>query len=415
MDADLLNSLIADCAVALAFVGLMASLAAVSRHAALRGAILYSVGHLGFAAGTAVFILILGVDEPFRWRTAIEFAALIASVAGAAAMIDGMARLLDVRERVKLTRIVWIIAAAIVFAALLPWPSSGSLRVASDVTNTLAMLGLAMVLVREHTPPYRLPAVIAGVAALLLAPLYFLGSLQGWLGLGSAFIPPYSSWIWFDLAVWQAINLCVMMLASFRALVVFVRLSRADPLTNVLNRNGFEDEIETRRLRHRPDTPLVVLAFDIDHFKSINDRWGHAAGDAYLVRFAEVLESCVRQSDLVARIGGEEFIAVLVNAHIDAAERVAKNILRTVHSLNVVHEDALVNTTVSIGMAEGFGVENVEALVRRADRALYAAKAGGRNQIRVAGVGETSGPMPVQGFHKRWPEGDPALRDDLTR
>ena len=257
--------------------------------------------------------------------------------------------------------------------------------------------------------------MIAGVAALCLLPLYFLGSLQAWLGLGSVLVPPYTSWVWFDLAVWQAINLCVMMLASFKALVVFVRRSRADPLTNVLNRNGFDEEIEARRIRNRPDTPLVVLAFDIDHFKTINDRWGHAAGDAYLVRFAEVLQTCVRQSDLVARIGGEEFVAVLVGAGVDAAERVAQNILRTVHTLNVVHEDALVNTTVSIGMAEGFGVENVEALLRRADRALYAAKAGGRNQIRVAGVGETSGTMPVQELQAGRNDGRGDLSGELGR
>ena len=103
MDADLLNSLLADCAVALAFVGLMASLATVSRHPALRGAVMYAAGHLGFAAGSSVFILSLGLEPGHRWLAGLEFAALIASVLGAAAMVDGMARLLDISERPKLT------------------------------------------------------------------------------------------------------------------------------------------------------------------------------------------------------------------------------------------------------------------------------------------------------------------------
>jgi diguanylate cyclase (GGDEF)-like protein len=415
MDADLLKSLIADSVVALAFLALIASLSAVSRHPSLRGAVLYAAGHFGFTAGASLFILMLQSGVAASQRPLLAWCALLASAAGCAAMVDGMARLLEHPQRRRILQAAWLGAAALLAVALVPWPRLDALKFASDLTNTAGMIGLAYVLLRKQAAPYRVPALAAGTCTAVLAPLYFGGSLQEWSGAGAVVVPRYEDWVWLDLALWHTINLCVMMLASFRALVVFVRRSRSDPLTNVLNRNGFEEEVEARRLRGRPEAPLVVLVFDIDHFKSINDRWGHAAGDAYLVRFAEVLQSCVRQSDVVARIGGEEFVAVLVDAHMDAAQRVAKNILSTVSTLNVVHEDALVNTTVSIGMAEGFGVENVEALVRRADRALYAAKAGGRNQIRIAGAGETTGTMPVLEPAGRWRGHGPPLQDELSR
>ena len=390
MAAALAHSLIADIAVGIAFLGLMLTLSAVSRHPSLGGATRFAVGHVAFSLGASLFILMLDADLAASSRPLVGWVALLASTAGAAAMVDGMARLLEHPQRIAVARGAWGAALGLLALGALPL-GSDPLRLASDLTNAMAMAGLVAVLLRGYAPPYRVPALVAGAASLVLCILYLAGSIQGWTGAINAVLPAYERWVWLDLALWNTLNLCVMMLASFRALVVFVRRSRTDALTHCLNRSGFEDELQALSLRLPSDVPVVVLALDIDHFKDINDRCGHAAGDAYLARFAQVLQGGVRQSDLVARTGGEEFVAVLVDAQQEAGERVAGKILDAVRSLDVECEGERLRTTVSIGIASGFGLSAVDALMRRADRALYGAKAAGRDCVSTAGPGETTG------------------------
>lgn len=400
MGSDLLQSLIADCAVAVAFCALISSLATVSRHPALRGAVLYAVGHVGFTAGASLFILMLDAGVPASQRPWIAWSALVASVAGCTAMVDGMARLLEDPRRRRITSVAFGIAIALVFSALVPWPGIDPLKLSSDLTNSLGLLGLCIVLLRRQSPPYRVPALTAGACIAALMPLYAIGSAQEWTGSGPILLPDYADWVWLDLALWNTINLCVMMLASYRALVVFVQRSRTDPLTHCLNRSGFDDEVAALAMRMPRETPVVVLALDIDHFKAINDRLGHAAGDVYLARFAQAVQGSVRQSDRVARIGGEEFIALLVDAHPEAGERVATKVLEAIRHLEVEHEGRTIRATVSIGIATGYGLEAIEALIRRADRALYAAKGSGRDRVCAAGVGETTGASPTSGVSR---------------
>lgn len=395
MESELLNALVADGAVAIAFCALMMSLASVSRHPALNGAVLFAFGHLGFAVGSSLFILLLDAGIPASQRPWLSWAALAVSTSGCAAMVDGMARLLEREYRPRVTWAAWSLALLLLALALLPWRAIDSLKLASDLTNTLGMAGLAVVLLGRAPAPYRAPTLAAGACASALVLLYFGGSLQQWAGLGAVVVPAYADWVQIDLALWQTINLCVMMLASFRALAAFVRRSRTDPLTHCLNRSGFEDALRALSLRMPRSVPVVVLAMDIDHFKSINDRLGHAAGDAYLERFAEVVRSCVRQSDLVARVGGEEFVAVLVDAHLDAGERVAAKINGTVRTVNVLFEDEAIRTTVSIGVADGFGLSAVDTLLRRADRAMYRAKSSGRDRVMIGGPEDVTGSVPA--------------------
>lgn len=394
MGSDLLHSLIADCAVALAFCMLMMSLVAVSRHPALRGAVLYAFGHIGFTAGASLFILMLDAGVPASQRPWIAWSALLASTAGCAAMADGMARLLEDPRRPRITVVASGFAVVLLLSALLPWPGIDPLKLSSDLTNSLGLVGLAVVLLRRQQAPYRVPAIAAGACIAALVPLYAIGSVQEWTGSGPVLVPNYADWVWLDLALWNTINLCVMMLASFRALVVFVRRSRTDALTHCLNRSGLEDELAMLVMRIPAETPVVVLALDIDHFKAINDRLGHAAGDVYLERFAQAVQSSVRQSDRVARIGGEEFIALLVDAHPEAGERVAEKVLEAVRRLEVDHDGETIRATVSIGIASGFGLGSIEALMRRADRALYAAKGSGRDRVCTAGAGGTTDAAP---------------------
>ena len=159
-----------------------------------------------------------------------------------------------------------------------------------------------------------------------------------------------------------------------------------DPLTNLYNRRYLEESLrrELARVR-RSGEPLVVAMLDVDRFKLVNDGHGHATGDAVLQKLAEQLRSHVRDSDLVGRIGGEEFVIVLVGASLAIARQRAEQWRASFAASSVpAPGGASVRCTLSIGLALRHGDEPPEALLRRADTALYQAKAAGRDRVVIA-------------------------------
>lgn len=156
--------------------------------------------------------------------------------------------------------------------------------------------------------------------------------------------------------------------------------ANTDPLTGVLNRRAlFERFGETTTQRK-----LAVLMFDLDHFKQINDRLGHAEGDRVLQLFADILRNELRQADTASRIGGEEFCVVLRDVDQVNAHSTAERIRRAFAGLLVAINDDGLTATVSVGLAMATEGETFSALLNRADVALYNAKHGGRNQVRLA-------------------------------
>jgi diguanylate cyclase (GGDEF)-like protein len=129
--------------------------------------------------------------------------------------------------------------------------------------------------------------------------------------------------------------------------------------------------------------PVTVMIFDIDHFKSINDRFGHPAGDEMLRLFSTVVTSNLRISDLSGRIGGEEF-AALLPCCLEEGVIVAERVREAFELSGVVVDEAPVETTVSIGVAGGPAGTELEVLLAAADTALYQAKRGGRNRVEAA-------------------------------
>jgi diguanylate cyclase (GGDEF)-like protein/PAS domain S-box-containing protein len=163
-----------------------------------------------------------------------------------------------------------------------------------------------------------------------------------------------------------------------------LRASACDFLTGIANRRTFFEaaELELERWRRFP-RPLSVVAIDADFFKNINDTWGHAAGDDVLRNLARTLAENVREIDVVARLGGEEFAALLPSTDLAGAIRLAERFRGAVESQRVRHGDAEIGYTVSIGIASmEAGVSGVDQLLKLADDALYAAKRAGRNRIR---------------------------------
>ncbi|QEY32648.1 diguanylate cyclase [Synechococcus sp. RSCCF101] len=172
-------------------------------------------------------------------------------------------------------------------------------------------------------------------------------------------------------------------------------LSRHDPLTNLFNRRAFMERLNTELTRSRRyGLPLALLMVDLDHFKRVNDSWGHLTGDAVLVRLSRLLRETMRGSDVVARLGGEEFV-ILLN-HTDTAEAlaIAQRLLEDARGL--VHRPACqpvpvgggpaggeeeFRVTLSIGIVMALPDADALALIDLADRALYAAKDGGRDRV----------------------------------
>ncbi|MEO8494076.1 MAG: GGDEF domain-containing protein [Planctomycetota bacterium] len=163
-------------------------------------------------------------------------------------------------------------------------------------------------------------------------------------------------------------------------ITAYICEARTDTLTALSNRRAFDDELSRRMAEwHRHKTPVSALMLDIDHFKSFNDRFGHAAGDAVLIEVASVLRTATRGSYVVARLGGEEFAVVLAGVEASEARRAAERMRKAVAATAFRYEGQSLRVTISCGVAQARTAEGGAALVRRADEALYASKAAGRN------------------------------------
>ena len=162
--------------------------------------------------------------------------------------------------------------------------------------------------------------------------------------------------------------------------------AQTDPLTGALNRRAFMTRGARLALRLQIEQePLCLLFLDLDHFKSLNDRYGHSGGDDVLTSFVRVVHDNIRPTDFLFRIGGEEFCCLLPYTDIGQAHQVAERIRHKFEVAAVETAGKPIKATVSIGVAstEAFG-HDVDTLMRRADMAVYAAKRQGRNRVVVA-------------------------------
>lgn len=161
------------------------------------------------------------------------------------------------------------------------------------------------------------------------------------------------------------------------------RRASTDPLTGLNNRRRFMERAEAEMGRHhRHGHPLSLLMVDLDNFKHINDWFGHESGDRVLVAFAELCAREFREADVIGRLGGEEFAALLPDTDMQRAQSVAERLRRAVQVQEMTYGEAPVKFTVSIGVAEvGRSGESLDSLMRRADLALYRAKGKGKNRV----------------------------------
>jgi len=156
--------------------------------------------------------------------------------------------------------------------------------------------------------------------------------------------------------------------------------STTDPLTGVGNRRCLDAEIERRiaQLR-RHGTTVSLLMIDVDHFKQLNDSFGHLAGDAMLRNLAKLLDKTLRDMDLVTRYGGEEFVAVLPGTDLHHARLAGERIRQAIEYSRINFDGQELGVTISIGVTEALSNDTPSIFLNRADQALYEAKSAGRN------------------------------------
>jgi diguanylate cyclase (GGDEF)-like protein len=161
------------------------------------------------------------------------------------------------------------------------------------------------------------------------------------------------------------------------------KLADTDPLTNLMNRRAFLAVAgDALALFQRYDRPLAMLVIDIDHFKAVNDRFGHAAGDAAIRRVSELVENTVRVTDKAARFGGEEFVVLLREVDEPNARAFAERVRVVIEQATINYGGNAIKVTVSIGVAAASAVDrDINDTIERADRGLYMAKNTGRNRV----------------------------------
>lgn len=160
--------------------------------------------------------------------------------------------------------------------------------------------------------------------------------------------------------------------------------ARRDPLTGLANRRDMLEQLDNQVNRaKRYGEPFSVIVADVDHFKDVNDKFGHHAGDIVLTRVADQLRATLRTQDWCGRWGGEEFLICLPHTDLNGASVVAEKLRTNVAAATVNHEGSEIRVTVSLGVAFYRPEDDLDTVVRNADRAMFQAKRKGRNRVDV--------------------------------
>ncbi|RIV78173.1 diguanylate cyclase [Pelagerythrobacter aerophilus] len=290
----------------------------------------------------------------------------------------------------------WRTMAAIWMASVLAIPVIFMLTYGSPARGLLyqlpyfamhAAVGLVIYRSKRRQPLDLLLFTLNGVAA----SLHLLKPLIAWT-IGTATEPQgYLATTY--AAVSQSMAAVTLVALALVLLLVMMRdttaemaaRSETDALSGILNRRGFDLHAE-RMLAHarRTNEPLTLVTADIDHFKSINDRFGHAVGDQVIAHVAALLRQSVSDEAIVSRLGGEEFAVLLAGASLAAGRRIAETARERLAADRLAQLDGDCMVTVSFGVAQMTQGDTLFDLSRRADAALYRAKSGGRNRVSLA-------------------------------
>ncbi|PWH16584.1 MAG: hypothetical protein DDG59_09465 [Anaerolineae bacterium] len=223
------------------------------------------------------------------------------------------------------------------------------------------------------------------ISSLIVAPLLTEERVYGALSLGSTHKAAFTPADLRLLTSFAATATTALRNAQLHAAVQQQAIT--DPLTGLYNRRGFWDLAEHELLRaHRFHRPLTLILIDIDRFKEINDTYGHLMGDKILAAVSANCRAELRQVDIVARYGGDEFVVLLPETSLQEALPAAERLRTRIADLRFPHNGEVISTTICVGLAELQAGDTLKALIERTDQALYRAKQSGRNQVGVASL-----------------------------
>jgi len=280
------------------------------------------------------------------------------------------------------------------FAGAIAWPVLCDLPGVNEGSNTRIALGAALVAAYTFVIAFELwrerrKSLFSRMAAIVVPSLHagiFLMPLAM-----QAFMPQRVAAEWLTVFALETMIYAVgtafimILMVKDRHVYVYRRAATTDHLTGLPNRRAFlQDAATLWALQARKREPVTLMMFDLDHFKSINDRFGHAIGDEALKAFAQVLSTSMRATDIMGRLGGEEFAAI-VAGNMETTAKIAERVRAGFEAAGQVIAGHTVGGTVSIGAATARDpVVDVDALLNRADAALYEAKRSGRNRLCAA-------------------------------
>ena len=358
-----------------------------ARRAALHWAAFAALSALSFALLTLALHRTAGLPAEL-WRACGNLSGVLAFVALHRGIWLFTGRPLALRAHAL------ALGIALIAAYVGLWPGGGGVRV-SVTSGVLALLAVAMAVdLYRHVRDVlhlRWPALMA-------LPLFGAALGLGYRGVRAALWPATVS---SEMTINSALNVrstfaYVVIALAFHAtlmalvvgrLVVDLRnRSRHDGLTGLLNRRAIEESMQAQiRRSQRTGETFTVLMLDLDHFKTVNDRFGHAAGDRALRHAAGLLKGCLRDIDSLARIGGEEFLALMPGLDLVGAQPVAERLRAQLADHPMPLAQTRVALSVSIGIAQwAHAGEDPSRVMVRADAALYQAKVQGRNRVVAA-------------------------------
>ncbi len=254
------------------------------------------------------------------------------------------------------------------------------LTVASLFT-VIIYVSIAIICLKRERRSHNKGDGIIGIAAVIealcgfIALLLLINQRDASNALGVLFIASSAGFIVVGIGFMTTI-----MISEHRKLAL---LSTRDPLTELFNRRGLDQSLAliVPSLK-RNKQPLSAIAIDIDHFKALNDQYGHDGGDVVLIRIAQLMQSLARASDACCRLGGEEFIVLLPNTEHQEALAIAERLRAEIATLTVEFDKHIISFTASFGVATQYDDLQYEQLFKQADKALYMAKESGRNLVK---------------------------------
>ena len=379
-------------ALATACFAIMAAMAVMALLFAIQ---LRDIAFVYYAGYVLAYALILAIQTgyvatPLEWAWVTDFpnawgrAATALSVLFATLFVARFAELAHYAPRMRIAVLALGVTTGVLMV-LGSLPIAGLVFVASMVINPLLILGGPMILAASVLAWWR-GSRYAGFFLLGWTPLLAITVLGSAQIFG---ILPTWTWLGDSSLVAGALEALVLSLGlADRALAlrrdrdIAQALADSDALTNVFNRRGLDRRVaHLVEGAHRQRRCLTLLFLDLDRFKALNDRHGHAAGDAALVAVARLMRSGMGVQDVLGRYGGEEFLAALPGCDLDSALAIAGRIREDLRALRIPLGSADDVLTASVGVAQLLRGDDAQALIERADRAMYLAKSAGGNRV----------------------------------